>query len=634
MRRIAWIVGLAGSLVSGLYADEHAYLPLYRDYPVGAWDDWSWASRNMQNTSPVYSGQYSIRVDLYPWSAVRFHHGSGLDPTGFTLLEFWVHGGSTGGQVFHIMAKVNDVDQTPVPITNYATVRANQWTRVQIPLRVLGISAGQRVDDIYFIERRGQSVPTFYLDEIRLVRPYSTSVTFAVNAASTGRTLTRLHFGMNVATWDWNLTNSTTLARLRQIRSGLLRFPGGSTSDEYDWSTNRNKRTGETYGTNTSQFISVASQVGAEKFITVNYGSGTPEEARDWVQYANRTLNGNVRYWAIGNECYGLWEYDTHLFPHDAHTYANFVRDAINLMKAVDPTIKIGVAGTWSETDYPQRFFVTNPRTGQTVNGWSAVLLQRLASMSVVPDFYEIHYYPQNPGREDDAYLLYSTREWSTIVSSARQMLRDYLGTAGDSVMLFAMENNAISTTPGKQTTSLVNALYYAESWGQALLAGIDAFAWWDLHNSAEARNNNSPLLYGWRNVGDYGVLASGYPSDTSEPLNTPYPVFYACELVSRFAQPGDTLVQVSGSHPLVSVYAVRTSNGRVNLLILNKARTTPITARIAFSGYRLPSTATLVWYGPDHDAGKKPPSSRILRLRSRDLTLKLEPLTLYVVQL
>ena len=54
----------------------------------------------------------------------------------------------------------------------------------------------------------------------------------------------------------------------------------------------------------------------------------------------------------------------------------------------------------------------------------------------------------------------------------------------------------------------------------------------------------------------------------------------------------------------------------------------------VVFSGYTLPSSATLVWYGPNQDQGKKPPASRTIRPRSRDLTLRLEPLTLYVVRL
>ncbi len=390
-----WV--LLNVLANG-WADDHAQLPIYIDYPAGRWDDWSWASRDMHNTNPVRSHQYSIRADLYAWSAVRFQHLQGLDATAYTHLEFWVHGGNTGGQIFHLMAQVNGVDRAPVPITNFITqVPANQWARVEVPLTALGISPGQTLNALYFIERRGQTVPTFYLDDIHLIRPVSPHATFTVRARNTLRTLTPPHFGLNTATWNWDLPHPSTISRMRLAGPLLLRFPGGSTSNEYDWRNNSNRRTGATYGTNTAQFLNVADQVGAEKLITVNYGSGTPQEARDWVYYTNITLNRNVRYWVIGNECYGPWEYDTHPYRHDGYTYAHFVRDAIQLMKAVDPTIKIGVVGTWFETDYPQRFSVVNPRTGQTVNGWSAVLLKTLNDLGVVPDFYDIHFYPQNP---------------------------------------------------------------------------------------------------------------------------------------------------------------------------------------------------------------------------------------------
>lgn len=635
MKRLGLLIGLMVALVGG-HADDHAQLPLYLDYPAGHWDDWSWASRDMRNTNPVRSHQYSIRADLSPWSAVRFQHTQGLNASAYTHLEFWVHGGNSGGQVFHLMAQVNGVDRAPVPVTNYiSSVPANQWARVQVPLTALGISPGQTVNAIYFIERRGQSVPTFYLDDIRLIRSVSTSVTFTVRVNTPLRTLTPTFFGLNTATWNWDLSNTTTVNRLRVAGPLLLRFPGGSTSNEYDWRNNSSRRTGATYGTNTAQFLNVATQIGAEKLISVNYGSGTPAEARDWVQYANVTLNGNVRYWAIGNECYGPWEYDTHPNRHDAHTYAHFVRDAIQLMKAVDPTIKVGVVGTWLETDYPQRFSVTNPRTGQTVNGWSAVLLKTLNDLGVVPDFYDIHFYPQNPGREDDAYLLSSTAEWHTIVARTRQILRDYLGTAGDTVQIFALETNSVAYNPGKQTTSLVNALYFADTFGQAWLAGVDALAWWDMHNAAETGNNNSPVLYGWRMVGDYGILAAGYPSGVSEPLNTPYPAYHAYTLLRQFANAGDQLLTVQGSHPLVAVYAVRQgANGRVNLMIVNKARSTKMSLTLRLEGYTPASSATLWQYGTTQESAKKPPASRSISLRGSTIRLTLDPMTLYVLQL
>ena len=52
----------------------------------------------------------------------------------------------------------------------------------------------------------------------------------------------------------------------------------------------------------------VATNVGAQAFIVVNYGSGTPEEAAAWVRHANITNNLGYKYWEIGNENFGSWE--------------------------------------------------------------------------------------------------------------------------------------------------------------------------------------------------------------------------------------------------------------------------------------------------------------------------------------
>ena len=620
----------------GAFGDEHLFPGVYRDYPAGKWDDWSWANRDMANASPVRSGQRSIRADLFPWSAVRFHCWGGFDPTGFTHLEFWVHGGTQGGQRFSVMVAIDGIDRAPVPVTNYVSaIPANQWVQVQIPLTALGVAPGNRISDLYFIDRRGVTEPTFYLDDIRFTRPLpSTTVSVQVNTTQTLTPITRLKLGMNVAVWDWYMTQPQRISMKRSAGFGVLRFPGGSISDEYDWRNNRSRRHGNSWGTDTQGFLNVANSIGAEKIICVNYGSGTPQEARDWVQYANITLNGSVRYWAIGNENYGSWEYDTHPHRNDAHTYAHFTRDAIQLMKAVDPTIKVGVVGTWLETDFTQRMSVTNPRTGQTVNGWSAVLLSTLNSLGVVPDFYDIHYYPQDPGREDDAGLLLSTRDWQEIMSRARQLLRDYFGSAGDTIPIFITENNSVAFNPGKQTTSIVNALYLADSLFQTLLNGAEAFVWWDWHNGTEVTNNNSPLLYGWRNWGDYGVIASGYPSGVGDPINTPYPTYHAFVLISRFAKPNDVLVSVQNSHPLLSVYAVRTPSGSVRLLVLNKARTTTLNADIRIQGMTSKTRARLTQYDATLDLQRKAPITRSLTVRGTTIRQSFPPLSISVIEL
>ncbi|MCS7300486.1 MAG: hypothetical protein NZ556_02895 [Fimbriimonadales bacterium] len=607
---IVWLAVQAGAA-----GDEFAHPAVYRDYPAGRWEDWSWANREMRNTNPVYSGQHSVRVDFYPWSSIFFKNPSGFVVDGFSHLEFWVHGGSAGNPRFYLRAEVNGVDRPLVPVTNFVSnIPANQWTRVLVPLSALGVNQGDRLTGIHFREFQGRNVPTFYIDEIRLIRAQvSDRATATVNFNATGRTVTKLMLGVNTACWDWFLNTPERRELLKQLNFGLMRYPGGSVSNEYDWRDNRNKRNGDTYGTNTDGFLSAANLIRAEKLICVNYGSGTPQEAADWVRFANLQRNGRVRYWAIGNENYGPWEYDTHPNRHDAETYAYFTRDAIQQMKAVDPTIKVGVVGVFTEHEYPQRFSVTNPRTGQTHNGWTPVLLNRLNSLGVVPDFFDLHHYPQQPGREDDAFLLDDPRTWNEIIPQMRQILRDYLGTAGEGVPIFVTENNSVAYNPSKQTTSMVNALYMADSWAQAILAGADAFVWWDLHNSAEVNNNNSSLLYGWRNWGDYGIVAAGYPPGAGDPLNTPYPTFFAAQLISRFARPGDTLLRVSCDNPMLSVYAVRTPTGKGRLLVINKMRSTPITAEIRLQGLRAGAQVQWRYYSAEQDTVK----SRGIALRT-----------------
>ena len=61
------------------------------------------------------------------------------------------------------------------------------------------------------------------------------------------------------------------------------------------------------------------------------------------------------------------------------------------------------------------------------------------------------------------------------------------------------------------------------------------------------------------------------------EPLHTPYPTFFAVQLINRFARPGDTLVAVNCDNPMLRIYAVRTPNGKGRLLVINKMRSTTL---------------------------------------------------------
>ncbi|MBN2035677.1 MAG: T9SS type A sorting domain-containing protein [Chitinispirillaceae bacterium] len=72
--------------------------------------------------------------------------------------------------------------------------------------------------------------------------------------------------------------------------------------------------------------------------ICVNFGTGTPQEAAQWVYYANRVKNHGIRFWQVGNEMDGSWE---EAGPVDAAMYAEKFLMFSRAMKAVDSTIKV-----------------------------------------------------------------------------------------------------------------------------------------------------------------------------------------------------------------------------------------------------------------------------------------------------
>ena len=416
-----------------------------------------------------------------------------------------------------------------------------------------------------------------------------------VNAAPSVRTVDSRHFALNAAIWDSRFDEPANIALLRDLGVTAFRFPGGSISDEYHWALNRTGTNTFSWANSFTDFSKVVTNLGAQAIITVNYGSGTPEEAAAWVRHANVTNLYGFKYWEIGNECYGTWETDTNNLPHHAFTYATRAAAYFAQMKAVDPTIKIGVPVESSETAYANGYSdhpVVNPRTGATRYGWTPVMLATLASLGVTPDFLIFHRYPQGPGSESDAGLLQSGSSLATHAATLRQMLADYLGAAGANVELLCTELNSVYGSPGKQTTSLVNALFLADSLGSALKTEFNSVVWWDLRNGTSAGNNNSPSLYGWRLYGDYGIV-NGYER---------YPTSYALQLLQYFARMGDALAAATSNDSLLSTYAVRRTNGALTLLVINKDPANSRTGQFTLQNFAARGDVAIRSYGIPQD--------------------------------
>jgi hypothetical protein len=421
-----------------------------------------------------------------------------------------------------------------------------------------------------------------------------------VDATKAVRVVDNRMFGLNTAVWDGAFTDSQTLTSLGTVGAKFLRYPGGSSSDDYNWQNNSAVLEGGSAGTTTfDDFAAYANAIGAQVIITVNYGTGTPAMAAAWVTYSNVTKGYGFKYWEIGNECYGTWEDDNNSPAHNGVEYATRAAQYIQAMRAADPSIKIGVVADSSEDSYSNGYTtsVTNPVTNASHTGFTPLMLSTLKSLNVMPDFVIYHNYAQNAGQENDSLLLQYASSWTQIATALRAEVNDYLGAAGANVELLNTENNSVSSGPGKQTTSLVNGLYYADSLGSLMQTEFNSLVWWALHNG-HTSGNNSSALYGWRMYGDYGIENG----DNGSPNHDPYPVFFVQKLLTHFARGGDTVITASSNNSLLTPYAVKRQDGSLSLLVINKSPSATFPANFALTGFTPKANATVYSYGIPQD--------------------------------
>lgn len=439
-----------------------------------------------------------------------------------------------------------------------------------------------------------------------------------VNTARSLGKLTTISKGINTAVWDGNLLDSASATAIKNANVKVLRYPGGSTSDVYHWQSHTTV-SGQSYANpaNTfDAFMQVAQKTDSQPIITANYGSGTPQEAAGWVQYANKGGHGyngpvptysgasntghryGIKYWEIGNEIYGngtygaSWEYDTHAMGPS--TYATNVAAYSQAMKAVDASVKIGAVltatGNWPDGQV----------SSSSPQPWNDTVLST-ACTSI--DFVIAHWYPQGPGAESDAGLLSSTSQITSMTSTLRSEINQYCGSRASHIQIMVTETNSVSYNPGKQTVGLVNALFLDDNYMTWLENGVANVDWWGLHNEASGGNNNSASLYGGAQYGDYGLLSNGSctnaTSNICEPAaNTPFPSYYGLQMLAKLGKPGNTMVFASSNQSLVAVHAVKQDDGRLAVLLINKDPANSYSVSLALNGYNTATHSTVYTYG------------------------------------
>ena len=228
----------------------------------------------------------------------------------------------------------------------------------------------------------------------------SIAASIEVDANAVVRRIPRTLFGTNME-WKWNGTamwqeeqrriDPKGLKLTQEMGVTLLRFPGGVFSDHYHWKEGigpferrpmvrhepgKEERSRPNFGTD--EALEFARQFGGELLITVNAGTGTAEEAAEWVRYVN-AKELRVRFWEVGNELYIKNDSPmSRTTTVDPATYAARFREFARAMRAADPRIKVGAIGG---ENYGRYSFISYPN-------WDRIVLERVGDQM---DFLAVH---------------------------------------------------------------------------------------------------------------------------------------------------------------------------------------------------------------------------------------------------
>ncbi|GAA3828310.1 cellulose binding domain-containing protein [Sphaerisporangium flaviroseum] len=409
-----------------------------------------------------------------------------------------------------------------------------------------------------------------YADEV-------TPVAVTVNARAGLATVPSTGIGSNHAIWDSQLGTDGTADVLKNAGMKLLRYPGGSYSDIYHWADHTAPGGYVAPDTDFDTFMRGVRRTGAQAMVTANYGTGTAAEAAAWVRHANVTKGYGIKYWEIGNENYGNghygspWEADDHADKSPAE-YARHVVAYADAMKAADPSIKIGAVLT-TPANWPDGLV-----TAGDEGTWNKVVLS-MAGPKI--DFVILHWYPG---------ALDKVAHVPDMIYLTRRQIAQYAGPGSERIGIAMTEFNTGSSSNGTNTQP--GALAAADAYATLLANGVFTVDWWNVHNGI----GTVTQVEGQTDYGDFGLLSSGTcTSDGSvcEPtLNTPFAPYYALQMTSRFARPGDQLIRAATDHAKVSAHAARRPNGDLAVLLLNTSSDTSYPVTIGYSGFN-PASGT-----------------------------------------
>lgn len=405
----------------------------------------------------------------------------------------------------------------------------------------------------------------------------SGQATVVVNPSQVGPPVTRLVAGATLPAW-YNLTLSGISQAITAANLAITRFPAGAQVDIYDWRTGTDGPAGTPCAgnakpeSNLDTFMhNIAVPSGTQVSLGVNYGSNpqcnggnTPSNAAALVSHVVNTYGPRVvAFWELGNEQYAPGSIDCRQpgcrSSRDPNQFATNEPAFYGAMHAA------GAQNVCIPAD-----------AGNPKSPWNPIVFAK--SMY---DCANIIYYPQRVATSDSFLLYQAVPQLGTEIALVKSQLA--AANRANTPVLISAISSALGPY-GKQSQSIVGALYADMAMAEALNDGAAAMIWHAGFGSCEARSQGGDFggkVYGWQKYGGAMIFSDG-PANNC-PVTTPRGTLLATAnaflTASPFLDAGGNMVSVTVSgNPNVRAYA---SNKMIMLFNLSETARAAVTVSV-----------------------------------------------------
>ncbi|MBL6594282.1 MAG: hypothetical protein ISP58_04325 [Flavobacteriales bacterium] len=394
-------------------------------------------------------------------------------------------------------------------------------------------------------------------------------------------------YGNNLGHWTNRkfLENDKFIFNFKDAGFNVVRFPGGNASNDYFWDAENISQCPEgtpniiyksdfkkttspklgnqgSYRTRPEDYYNFLLKSKSTGSICVNYSYALYSEIEDedervnkaaeyaasWVYDANIKRNLNIKFWEIGNENWGKWQAGYNVKERgiiDPKKYGEHCRIFIEKMKAIDPTIKIGVVG------------YQKPKTRNPVQKkWNELVIPEIIG---VADFYILHdYYAKYGAILQPKEMLAAIDTTYSHIKVVNQIIEKYTdkekGFLPIALTEFNTRSNAsISKNDGATNVSHCSGIFFAHAIGEIIRQGIGMSMVWDIEN-------------GYKDGHDHGMFASS--KENGVEWLSPHPSYFHFYYYNKIF--GDSYYESLTTNSNIRIHSSTFSTGEAGLVVVN----------------------------------------------------------------